>query len=75
MKYLYSRDGFDLAHWVIQSIGNFVHLAERLLRILTLNLVWFDFGLDYTIWSLKATDTLRDWFIKHKIVKRDETQN
>lgn len=61
MKYLY-KDGFNFGHWFFQFFGNFVSLMEIICCILTLNLVWFDFPLQYTMYSLKNSDKLSEWF-------------
>lgn len=63
MKFQY-RDGFDFGHWLFQFIGNFVHLTALLLKIATFNLLWFDFELDWTIFSLKNSHKVTEWTSK-----------
>jgi hypothetical protein len=64
MKYVYKDGGFDIGHWIFQFIGNFVHLFTILLKLLTLNLVWFDFEFKWLFYSLNNSDKLTN-FIKN----------
>ena len=61
MKYVY-KDGFEIGHWLFEIVGNFVHLFAIILKIFTLNLIWFDFELNWTVYSLKNADKLTNWF-------------
>lgn len=58
MKYIYKEKQFEIGHYIFRWVGNFVHIFAELLKILTLNLVWFDFELKWTIYSLKNADKL-----------------
>lgn len=58
MKYIYKEKQFEIGHYIFRWVGNLVHIFAELLKILTLNLVWFDFELNWTIYSLKNADKL-----------------
>jgi hypothetical protein len=55
MKYLYTNNKFNLKHWLMQWVSIPIDIFHILLKILTLNLVWFDFPVDWEIWKLKNT--------------------
>ncbi len=63
MRYLY-KDGFEIGHWIFQMVGNFVHLFACVLRILTFNLIYFDFELSWVVYTLKNSANLTRWINK-----------
>jgi len=64
MRYMY-KDGFNVGHWIMQIIGNFIRLGCVLFRILTFNLVYITWDLDWTIFSLKQQDKINDWLKRY----------
>lgn len=65
MRYIYKNDeSFDIGHYIFAWAGTFVHLFAIILKILTLNLLWFDFELNWTIYSIKNQDKLNNYIKK-----------
>lgn len=63
MRFIY-KDKFKIGHWLFQIIGGFVRLFAIVLKILTLHLIRFDFELNWTMFALKNSWKLDDWFEK-----------
>lgn len=63
MRFIY-KDKFKIGHWLFQIIGGFVHLFAIVLKILTLHLIRFDLELNWTMFALKNSWKLDDWFEK-----------
>jgi hypothetical protein len=61
MRYIY-KNGFNFGHWFFDVIGNFVTLFAIILKILSLNLVYFNFEMAWFIYSMEKSDKLTKWF-------------
>ena len=65
MRYIYKHDnGFNIGHYIFAWLGTFVKLFAVILKFLTLNLVWFDFELNWIVYSLENQDKLNNYLKK-----------
>lgn len=64
MKYKYAN-GFNFGHWLFQMAGSVIRVVEIILNLITLNLIYFEFPVNWTIYSLKNSDKINIW-IKSK---------
>lgn len=65
MRPLYSKDNkFSIGHYIFQWLSIPVDIFDIVAKILTLNLVRFDFPLNWTIFKIKNTDRLTNYINK-----------